>query len=425
MEEGSLKKRIRRKKIINGILTALAIIVIAGVATIILTDIMTRRPIKIFREAVLNAFKKDNSNDVKSEKVSLEVTASCEGTDESIEAMNSYLSLIKLNLNSEVDLEKRIINENLKASVLGSQLLNVDGLIQDDRIYFYLKDIYRKYIEVPSENLEDINVQEIFDNSSVEQVEDIKREIKHILLDEIDKKEFTQETVKLDGKTTRKSTIRLTLKEAIAIETKILKKCNEYLQNEELAKTLLDLQESIQLNETDEVYVDVSIYTRSFLNSVVKVEIAALDVTNDTAYALEYNIGRKEKSINVLKNTRAATTKDAQKILSITIEKKDKNSGTIKIRVNVEDNSFVTLKIKYESEQNVVINKRETSSSIKSDELTEADYNEMYENIKQNKILYSIIEQFNNNFDEYDETDYNEDMDYSDIEEDVYDDYVV
>ena len=53
MEEGSLKKRIRRKKIINGILTALAIIVIAGVATIILTDIMTRRPIKIFREAVL------------------------------------------------------------------------------------------------------------------------------------------------------------------------------------------------------------------------------------------------------------------------------------------------------------------------------------------------------------------------------------
>ena len=25
---------------------------------------------------------------------------------------------------------------------------------------------------------------------------------------------------------------------------------------------------------------------------------------------------------------------------------------------------------------------------------------EMYENIKQNKILYSIIEQFNNNFDE-------------------------
>ncbi len=425
MEEGSLKKRIRRKKIINGILTALAIIVIAGVATIILTDIMTRRPIKIFREAVLNAFKKDNSNDVKSEKVSLEVTASCEGTDESIEAMNSYLSLIKLNLNSEVDLEKRIINENLKASVLGSQLLNVDGLIQDDRIYFYLKDIYRKYIEVPSENLEDINVQEIFDNSSVEQVEDIKREIKHILLDEIDKKEFTQETVKLDGKTTRKSTIRLTLKEAIAIETKILKQCNEYLQNEELAKTLLDLQESMQLNETDEVYVDVSIYTRSFLNSVVKVEIAALDVTNDTAYALEYNIGRKEKNINVLKNTRAATTKDAQKILSITIEKKDKNSGTIKIRVNVEDNSFVTLKIKYESEQNVVINKRETSSSIKSDELTEADYNEMYENIKQNKILYSIIEQFNNNFDEYDETDYNEDMDYSDIEEDVYDDYVV
>lgn len=424
MEEISLKKKIRRKKILNGILVALAIITIAGVATIILTDIMTKRPIKIFREAVLNSFKKSDSNDVKSEKVSLEVTASCEGTDESIEAMNSYLSLIKLNLNSEVDIEKRIINENLKASVLGSQLLNVDGLIQDDKIYFYLKDIYSKYIEVPTENLEGINVQEIFDKSSVEQGEDIKREIKHILLDEIDKQEFTQETVKLDGKTTRKSTIRLNLKEATAIEMKILNKCNEYLQNEELAKTLLDLQESMQFNETDEVYIDVSIYTRSFLNSVVKFEIAALDVTNDQAYIFEYNIGRKEKNINILRNTRAATTKDAHKILSITLEEKDKNSGTMKIRVNIEDNSFVTLKIKYEIEQNAVINKREILSSIKSDELTEVDYREMYENVKQNEILYSIIEQFNNNFDEYDEKDYNEDMDYNDMEEDVYD-YVV
>lgn len=424
MEEGSLKKRIKRKKILNGILTALAIIVIAGITTIILTDIMTKRPIKIFREAVLNAFKKNNIEDVKSEKISLEVKASFEGTDENIETINSYLSLVKLNLNSEVDLEKKIINENIKASVLGSQLVDVEGLIQDDKIYFYLKDIYSKYIEVPSENLEGINIPEIFENSSIEQAENVKKGIQQILLDEFDKHEFTQDVVKVDGKTTRKSTMRLTLKEATALEMKILKECNEYFQNEELTKNVLDMQESMQFGETDEIYVDVSIYTRSFLNSVVKVEIAALNVTNDTAYALEYNIGRKEKSINVLRNTRAATTKDAQKILSITLEEKDKNSGTIKIRVNIEDNSFVTLKIKYEIEQNAVINKRETSSSIKSDELTEADYNEMYENVKQNEILYSIIEQFNNNFDEYDGTDYNEDMDYSDIEEDGYD-YVV
>ena len=59
--------------------------------------------------------------------------------------------------------------------------------------------------------------------------------------------------------------------------------------------------------------------------------------------------------------------------------------------MNIEDQSTVILKLKYNIDCNVNIEERDTSNSIDIDSFTEEDMMEIMENIQQNEILYGLL----------------------------------
>ena len=90
--------------------------------------------------------------------------------------------------------------------------------------------------------------------------------------------------------------------------------------------------------------------------------------------------------------------------MSITISKEDKNRGTIKLKFNVEDQGAVILNIKSNIDNNVNIEERNVSNSIKANSLTEEDAMEIMENMEKNDVLNMILNYFLTNQSFIDET---------------------
>ena len=77
---------------------------------------------------------------------------------------------------------------------------------------------------------------------------------------------------------------------------------------------------------------------------------------------------------------------------TIIIHKENENEWNAKIKLNIEEGYTIILKIDIKEEKNPTIEERKISNSVNVDELTEQDYYEIFENVKNNEILYSLIQ---------------------------------
>ena len=112
----------------------------------------------------------------------------------------------------------------------------------------------------------------------------------------------------------------------------------------------------------------------------------------------------KEFIIRSYLNEEATSINEENEIMSITISKEDKNRGTIKLKFNVEDQGAVILNIKSNIDNNVNIEERNVSNSIKANSLTEEDAMEIMENMEKNDVLNMILNYFLTNQSFIDET---------------------
>lgn len=329
-------------------------------------------------------------------KLDIELSASLNSTSQDMMMANTYLQMIKLNLTTEFNMDKKVLNQDISVSAFDEPVISVEGLIQDNNIYFLLNNIYSKYIQVPSEEMEGVEPNEIFNTENIEVSEKLVKELKQILLDEVNSKELTQENVEVDGDKLTKTTVKFTAKEIEQIVTKLTVELYKISPVNDV-KNIVEGLEQIEIDEEDaenDNYLEISIYTKRLTGKIVKTEIAMINVADDEAIVVTIAEKEDEKvEITFAMNEDSIATNKAVTMFTLTIKEEGKNKGTVTLKANIDEAaSSVTITAKYSIDYNAKVEPKNVRNSINANDLTEEDMNEMMTNIENNEFLYSIIQ---------------------------------
>ena len=393
MDEKDFEKKSTKKvgKIIGIVLLTLIIIAVVGGYVYLK---LTRKPEKIFSKAIEATVLEDK----RKEKIQATFSASVDSDNEKIKQMNAYLGLIQIKTTTEIDRDKKIANENVVLSALGSKIIDFDAIIQNKKMYWYSKDLFSKYIQIPEER-DEFNIikamySELFkDSNNTIEYKKLENDIKQILKDEIRKANFSQEKTNINGKTALKTTLRTTEKEFLETTNRVLNKVYEYSKDENTKLLIENFETIIEEEDFFEGYIDIAIYTQGLRNNIVQIDIVLSNTKEDELIAIKANSTSKNKyEIKVLYNESSNNINGAKEMATIIIHKENENEWNVKIKLNIEEGYTIILKIDIKEEKNPTIEERKISNSVNVDELTEQDYYEIFENVKNNEILYSLIQ---------------------------------
>lgn len=404
MEEENFEKK-SSKKTLKIVLLILLILAIAGVVTFFAFNKINSKPDKVFEKAVDQMFEEtEKVKDYKTASMELdisgEVKAMGTNTDSTIATqinmINAILKEANLHTEVQVDLENKLLNLVLAAQYQNKDVINVEGIVQDEKVYVYLKDLYSKYIEVPKEELEDLDLSAIFETSKVNA--DLNKDIKEILKSKIENTEFDTEEVEIEveGKTKKvnKSTMKLSVKELSDVCYDILDKVNEYQEDRQVKEAIADMQEELKDSEETENYMNIDLYSEKTGNKIVKVDVALVN-KEDNEVILISGTKTEDKTWEIVfsMNEDSTDTKDVKDMIKIVLTEENENEGKISLVVMVEEEGIeATLNIKYKAEYNKNIEKKNINNSINANSMTDTDLMEIYQNAQKNEVLKSILD---------------------------------
>lgn len=396
MEEKDFEKKPKKKVglIITVVVLVLVALIVAG--GFVYLKFFNNKPQKIFEKAISKAFEMTEKTAKNEGKLDIELSASLNSTSQDMMMANTYLQMIKLNLTTEFNMDKKVLNQGISVSAFDEPVINVEGLIQDNNIYFLLNNIYSKYIQVPSEEMEGVEPNEIFNTENIEVSEKLVKELKQILLDEVNSKELTQENVEVDGDKLTKTTVKFTAKEIEQIITKLTEELYKISPVNDV-KNIFEGLEQIEIDEEDaenDNYLEISIYTKRLTGKIVKTEIAMINVADNEAIVVTIAEKEDEKvEITFAMNEDSIATNKAVTMFTLTIKEEGENKGTVTLKANIDEAaSSVTITAKYSIDYNAKAEPKNVRNSINANDLTEEDMNEMMTNIENNEFLYSIIQ---------------------------------
>ena len=396
MEEKDFEKKPKKKVglIITVVVLVLVALIVAG--GFVYLKFFNNKPQKIFEKAISKAFEMTEKTAKNEGKLDIELSASLNSTSQDMMMANTYLQMIKLNLTTEFNMDKKVLNQGISVSAFDEPVISVEGLIQDNNIYFLLNNIYSKYIQVPSEEMEGVEPNEIFNTENIEVSEKLVKELKQILLDEVNSKELTQENVEVDGDKLTKTTVKFTAKEIEQIITKLTEELYKISPVNDV-KNIVEGLEQIEIDEEDaenDNYLEISIYTKRLTGKIVKTEIAMINVADNEAIVVTIAEKEDEKvEITFAMNEDSIATNKAVTMFTLTIKEEGENKGTVTLKANIDEAaSSVTITAKYSIDYNAKAEPKNVRNSINANDLTEEDMNEMMTNIENNEFLYSIIQ---------------------------------
>lgn len=392
MEEKDFEKKPKKKGII---ITVVILVLMALIASGVFAyfKLVKNKPQAIFEKAISKAFEMTDNMPKNEGKVNLELTASLNSTDQDMSMANTYLKMFKLNLTTEKNDEKKVINQNISISALDETIVSADLLIQNNKAYVFLKDIYSKYIELPEDTFDGFNLNDLFENDISGKSQEMLKEIKQILLDAVKTKELKQENVEVDDQKLTKTTLKLNSKDVEQIVEKLSNVASEF----SAVNTAKDIVESKQLineeeNSSDN-YLEVSIYTKRFSGKIVKTEFAMINVEDDMAIVGTISEEEEKTEITFAVNEDSTDIEDAITFCTFEIEEVNDNEGTMSIKFSIDEGSTATVTVKYKVDYNDIIEPKNVRNSIMADNLTDADLEEMRKNVENNQMLYSIIQE--------------------------------
>lgn len=396
MEEKDFEKKPKKK--VGLIITVVVLVLVALIDAggFVYLKFFNNKPQKIFEKAISKAFEMTEKTAKNEGKLDIELSASLNSTSQDMMMANTYLQMIKLNLTTEFNMDKKVLNQGISVSAFDEPVISVEGLIQDNNIYFLLNNIYSKYIQVPSEEMEGVEPNEIFNTENIEVSEKLVKELKQILLDEVNSKELTQENVEVDGDKLTKTTVKFTAKEIEQIITKLTVELYKISPVNDV-KNIVEGLEQIEIDEEDaenDNYLEISIYTKRLTGKIVKTEIVMINVADDEAIVVTIAEKEDEKvEITFAMNEDSIATNKAVTMFTLTIKEEGENKGTVTLKANIDEAaSSVTITAKYSIDYNAKVEPKNVRNSINANDLTEKDMNEMMTNIENNKFLYSIIQ---------------------------------
>lgn len=397
IEEKDFEKKPKKGKILK-ISIIVVCIIILGIIGVFAWSKLNSKPEKIFGRVIDEIEELKEREGSKTEKINLELSASASSMNNDVTMLNTILSQIKLKATTEVDYEQKVLNQNFTVSVMGDDALNADAIFQDNKMYLYLNKLYSKYIEIPTEEIEDFDYSSIFANVDLNSDSKLLEDIKTILKNKIAYKIYTQEKVSIepsstgDKKNVLKTSTQFSANEIKEIIDQVLNAYGKYADITEISKAIENLDVDLDTTEPNENYAVVSIYTKGLKNEVVKADIEFVNVADDAIFALNFEKEDKNTTavqVNIKEGIETGTFKN---IIKLYFTKENKNEGTIKVKVNVDGEATITLQIKYEFEENPKIEKRSITNAINANDLTEEDQEEIYENVQNNPYLSGLME---------------------------------
>lgn len=297
------------------------------------------------------------------------------------------MNKLEISGNVEVDYKNNFSNIKLNATYDKEELVTSEINSDGTKLYVYLKNLFNKYIAYDLEALETNSTKneatmDDYIKLSEKSQSFLKKALKREYF-EISKEDgITKSTLKLDGKNS--TLINLSLLESFKYDEEALD-CLSRVMNIDKDKIKVTIEEEIENANGELVRSDyedigeISIYTKSFSQELVKVEIKS----EEDCIVFEWE---NEEEL-VLKASPSEGENFTIKIKNV----KNGNNNSLNVKI-ISDEINIGFKLDYSVKYNVEVKKTVIKDSIDFEQLSENDSNLMIEKFQQSKGFKKLSE---------------------------------
>lgn len=384
----------------KGLIVTLALVAVLIIGLVVVS-LICNKPKNIFLKNINNEYKKFNSllvendiPDINSIKSSLDFDFNInvnelfksELSEEDIELLDE-INALNFKMDMSADKEKQLFNLFMDIKYDKDSLINFNAYGKPNSVYFDLKDLYDKYIEIPVEEYATYFEET---DANIDDVEYVIERVKDSLLNNLDSKDFskTSEKINIDDKDikTTKVTYTLTEYKLTNILINVLKELKEdskfmnkisILSNTNVDELKKEFDEMInQLNDElkdadtkDELLI--SVYTKGIMNEAIKYSIQSDDeIISYTNYKDVKTVEFKDSETtyliltNVKNDDETYKTEITMDTVKITIDSKIENNTWTNNYKLVESESMMQIsgEYTYKTEE---VNKEEYKEDLK------------------------------------------------------------
>ena len=313
----------------------------------------------------------------------LEIDYNIESTDKTLKEMIDAFNGLSVVANYKMDTENKILQTELKTTYKNEKLIDANIYMQDKKSFVQLPGVFDKYINVDlSEDYDDIfNTTKNTKESKV-----IVKSVNKAFQKSLKKEYLTSEnkTITIDDKKTKTTKISMKLNDEKL--TQISKDFLTYLKDDqEFIKAFNSISETKNTKEEIEGLIDeisfdnqsgttmiVSIYCKGILKEVVR-------------YEVELKQDKETYNIAVTKHKDKYDFKIKQEDVIISKGAITKTKEKISIEASLIGLGNATINITNKEEKNPTINKKEIKDSVKYEDLTEKQMQDITTKLLQNK----------------------------------------
>lgn len=307
--------------------------------------------------------------------------------EKGLEALND----IDILYNVDADIKNEILNLNLESKYKDNKLIDAKLYNNKNNIYFYLKDVYDKYIKVTKDSVvEDLNNKTNSPDINKKDLEKILNGLLNVLSNTFTEEDFNRETEEISYNDKK----RELYKNSIIYNKDNFKRINEsFVKNlKEDSELVLNLQKIygekelekylnnlLTMKDIKNFSCELAIYTEGYSNKFVKLLLKIQD--DDDYMIIEVN---KE---NILTLSLMFDKTD----LKIDIEKNNENNYIINFNSVLENGLYGNVRINAICENIDSIEKIDDKNIVSLDDLENEELNKIKEKLNENKIINELI----------------------------------
>lgn len=399
-KEGSKEKQ--RHSVITMAIVMVAIILV--VAIIAVVALCSKSSEKLFKGFIKSAITELYAGDAATSN-SANINASVElSTD--IKEIKEVVDGLKVATNVQYNLSDKQVVLGLNLDKKTDSYLSLNSMVdfKDNQVYLSEPNLYDKVIKVEiPEEYQDM-IKEYLDEDDFAPVDKAvakkaAKEIYSTIDANLSKDLFTSEkvTVNINGKDKKVTDNKLTitfeqLKSAVESTTKSLKMNNKFLEcykdRDQIIEALDVIEDAVDELDEEEITVTVHYYTSGLTNKFVGVAIVA---SNDYGNEVIFEVVNTEKNVYEinLKETQYSSTETVA-TAKLVVNKSTNKEKDFSLSMDVEDEGNIQLRVVTSEVYNKGIEALNTSNAIEYTDITDEDYEEIYNNFMNSK-LYEVF----------------------------------
>lgn len=399
-KEGSKEKQ--RHSVITMAIVMVAIILV--VAIIAVVALCSKSSEKLFKGFIKSAITELYAGDAATSN-SANINASVElSTD--IKEIKEVVDGLKVATNVQYNLSDKQVVLGLNLDKKTDSYLSLNSMVdfKDNQVYLSEPNLYDKVIkvEIPEEYQDMIKEylgEDDFAPVDKAVAKKAAKEIYSTIDANLSKDLFTSEkvTVNINGKDKKVTDNKLTitfeqLKSAVESTTKSLKMNNKFLEcykdRDQIIEALDVIEDAVDELDEEEITVTVHYYTSGLTNKFVGVAIVA---SNDYGNEVIFEVVNTEKNVYEinLKETQYSSTETVA-TAKLVVNKSTNKEKDFSLSMDVEDEGNIQLRVVTSEVYNKGIEALNTSNAIEYTDITDEDYEEIYDNFMNSK-LYEVF----------------------------------